>query len=105
MASTPLGHEKTDTHLLTHIAWNSMPEYFSYGSNETGIRDIRDGKVVEGTFRLIQHGWTDWQWAGEIIKRLLAKGKDDYKIFKLMDYMKDRKWHKRPQQMVQQESS
>jgi hypothetical protein len=94
--STRLGEEMTPTHFLTHNAWNSMPEYFSRGSNETGVRLIRGGEVVNGSFELIQHGWYDWRFAGEIIKRLLAKGKTPRQISDIMDYMKDRRWVNQP---------
>lgn len=91
MASKQLGQETTETHLLTHIEWNGMPEMFSYGSNETGIRDIKDGQVVAGSFRLIQHGWVNWKLAGEIIKLALRKGWDTDRICRLLENLDVRK--------------
>lgn len=89
--SVAIGKEKTETHFLTHNCWNSMPEYFSRGSNETGVRSVVKG-VIQDDFQLIQHGWYDWQKAGEVIKRLLARGRTPYRIGEIMDYMKDRRW-------------
>lgn len=91
MASKQLGVEKTDTHLLTHCEYNGMPEIFSYGTNETGIREVRDGEAVDNTFRLIQHGWYDWKAAGEFIKKALSKGWDAGRIDTAMQYLRDRK--------------
>jgi hypothetical protein len=72
--------DKTEKYCLTHAEWNSMPEYFSRGSNETGIRFIKDGEVQREPFWLIQHGWHDYKLAGEIIKRLLNKKRNEYQI-------------------------
>lgn len=91
MGSTKLGEDKTETHLLTHCEYNGMPEIFSYGSNETGVREILDGEIVDNSFRLIQHGWRDWKAAGEFIKKALAKGWDAGRIYTAMQYLKDRK--------------
>ena len=91
-----LGSEETPTHLLTHAEWNSMPEYFSRGSHETGIRRLQYGKIVPDSFELIQHGWYDWQKAGEVIKRLLAKGKTPSRIHSVMTFIKDKGWVNRP---------
>lgn len=89
--SKRLGHEVTDTHLLTHNSWNSMPEYSSTGSNETGVRSMIKG-VAQDDFQLIQHGWRDWQKAGYIIKRLLTKGRSVERISDVMDFIKERGW-------------
>lgn len=94
--SKRLGWEQTDTHLLTHNEWHSMPEYFSRGSNETGIRRVENGQTVDDSFCLIQHGWYDWQKAGAVIKRLLAKGREPSRIADVMDYIKERGWVNRP---------
>jgi hypothetical protein len=93
--STSLGRELSATHLLTHNCWNSMPEYFSRGSNETGVRSVVNGEVQDD-FELIQHGWYDWRKAGEVIKRLLAKGRTPYQVAVVMGYIKDRGWVNRP---------
>lgn len=71
--SKQLQIDKTEKYCLTHAEWNSMPEYFSRGSNETGIRFIKNDEVQQEPFWLIQHGWHDYKLAGEIIKRLLDK--------------------------------
>ena len=92
--ATPLGREQTETHLLTHSNWNSMPEY-GFGSNETGVRSVVGGEI-QGDFQLIQHGWYDWRKAGEIIQRFLAKGRTPHQISDIMDYMKDRRWVNQP---------
>jgi hypothetical protein len=91
-----LGEERTETHLLTHAEWNGMPEMFSRGSNETGVRRVQGGEIVPDSFELIQHGWYDWRRAGEVIKRQLAKGKNAREITDLMDYLKDRRGINRP---------
>lgn len=93
--STALGKEKTATHFLTHNCWNSMPEYFSRGSNETGVRSVVGGEIQDD-FQLIQHGWLDWQKAGEVIKCFLAKGRSPRQIGDIMDYIKDHGWVNRP---------
>lgn len=93
--SVCLGKEKTETHFLTHNCWNSMPEYFSRGSNETGVRSVIGGEIQDD-FQLIQHGWFDWQKAGEVIKRLLAKGRSPRRIADVMDYIKERRWVNHP---------
>lgn len=93
--SKKLGSEKTDTHFLTHNNWNSMPEIFSRGSNETGIRSVKGG-VIQDDFFLVQHSWYDWQKAGEVIKRLLSKGRTPRRISDIMDYIKERGWVNRP---------
>jgi hypothetical protein len=88
--SSQLGTDRTETHLITHASWNSMPHMFSYGSNETGIRRIENGIVVNDSFELIQHGWHDWKQAGEVIKRLLEKGRSARRIYDVMEFIKDR---------------
>ena len=93
--SIMLGKEKTDTHFLTHNCWNSMPEYFSRGSNETGVRSVINGEIQDDFF-LIQHSWYDWQKAGEVIKRLLGKGRTPRRVSDIMDYIKERGWVNRP---------
>lgn len=93
--SVSLGVDKTSTHFLTHNCWNSMPEYFSRGSNETGVRTVVDGQVQDD-FELIQHGWYDWQKAGEVINLLLTKGRAPRRIGEVMDYMKERRWVNQP---------
>jgi hypothetical protein len=91
MTSIRLGEEHTETHLLTHAEWNSMPELFTRGSNETGVRRIQGGEIMPDSFELIQHGWHDWRKAGEVIRRQFAKGKSASEIADLMDYLKDRR--------------
>lgn len=88
MPSTGLGHEYTDTHLLTSIMHNYMPEYGGSGSVETGVREL-DGQGFKN-FRLIQHGWHRWREAHEFIKKGLAKGWDVYRIDRAMQFLKDR---------------
>lgn len=94
--SQSLGSKQTATHLLTHCSWNSMPEYFSRGSNETGVRDVVKGEVIKDSFRLIQHGWHDWRKAGDVIEKLLAKNKSIGRIADIMEYIKQRGWVNRP---------
>lgn len=86
-----ISHQKetTPTHFLTHCRWVPEP-YFSSGTNETGVRSIKNGKVQDD-FHLIQHGWENWELAATIIKRQLVKGRSLHRIQKLMDYMKDRR--------------
>lgn len=90
MASEQLGHEVTDTHLLTSIRWVPMPELFSRGSVETGVREVKDGQVVNGSFQLIQHGWHRYEDAHTFIKKGLAKGWDVYRIDRAMQFLKER---------------
>ena len=89
MSSKHLGHETTPTHYITHCEWNSMPEMFSVGCNETGVTDRVNNRGEN--FRLIQHGWHDWKAAGEFIKKGLSKGWNTDKIAKVMDFIKDKK--------------
>lgn len=81
--------DKTDKYLLTHAEWNSMPEYFSRGHNETGIRFIKNGEVQKEPFWLIQHGWSNYKKAGEIIKKLLDKGRNEYQIDAVLERLKN----------------
>ena len=86
MTSKSIATEETDTHLLTTIEWISMPEYFTTGRLETGIRtkpDLDD-------FSLIQHGWMDWKDAHEFIKKCLAKGWDSRRINDAMEFLIER---------------
>jgi hypothetical protein len=83
-----LAIDKNDKYCLTHAEWNSMPEYFSRGSHETGIRFIKNGEVQKEPFWLIQHGWDDYKKAGEIIKRLLDKGRNEYHIDNVLTRLK-----------------
>lgn len=87
MASEPKQKEETETHWLTTISWNSMPEYGGSGSLETGIH-TKDGSVP---FRLIQHGWYSAENAHDFIKKALNKGWDSNKISKVMDFIKERR--------------
>lgn len=91
MPSNPLGQETTDNLFITHIEWNGMPELFSYGSNETGVRKIVNGEIDNKTFKLYQHGWHNWKAAGEFIKKAYAKGWDEHRIDKVMSYLRERK--------------
>lgn len=93
MGSKHLGTHQNADFLLTHIEWNSMNEMFSRGSNETGIRRMQDGEEVADSFTLIQHGWHDWDYAGQVILRQLGKGWSTYRIERLMDFMKSRGLH------------
>lgn len=86
-----LGTDVTETHVLTHGEWNSMPEMFSYGSNETGVRNKCGDEVDHSTFRLIQHGWLDWRAAGQFIIKALNKGWTVNKINSVMAYLKEKK--------------
>lgn len=93
---TRLGEDRTATHLLTHANWNSDPWFSSRGCNETGVRRIEAGEIVTDSFELIQHGWYDWQLAGEVIQRLLAKGRTPRRIADVMDFIRERGGVNRP---------
>jgi len=90
MGSNPIAEEITDTHYLTTIEWNGMSEMFRRGELETGIRAVRDGKVLPDTFELIQHGWHSYEDAHEVIKKALHKKWDVSRISDFMDFLKGR---------------
>lgn len=67
---------------ITHAVWHTfvlaanstMPTY------ETGVRDLdADGQEIEGSFRLIQHDWHNWDAIDALLPRMLAKGWDETK--------------------------
>ena len=89
MPSTPIKSEDTGTHWLSTIRWNGCSE-IGYGSLETGIRDMKDGVPVQGSFRLVQHNWHRWEDAHDFIKKALAKGWDYHRIDKVMYFLKGR---------------
>lgn len=92
--SKSLGSVKTDSWLLTHAEWNNGLYHSSAGSNETGVRKIVNGEILNDSFELIQHGWHNYTKAGEIILRLLEKGWDAYRISKLMWFINDKGWNR-----------
>lgn len=60
-----------------------------YRSWETGIRKGE-------SFQLVQHGWPDWRRAHGIVLACVAKGWDDSRITKLMEFLEDHRRGKFP---------
>lgn len=89
--SERIDHEYFGDWFLTHNRWIPDPYFNSDGQNETGIRRVVDGKVQDGSFRLIQHGWYDWKAAAEMIKRCLAKGWEIRRIDDFLEHLRDRR--------------
>lgn len=85
------GHVERDGYLLTHVEWHpSNMHGIDIGQPETGVRRKVSGGDY-GDFELIQHGWRDFDAAGDVILRGLAKGWDVYRIAKLMDWLENRR--------------
>lgn len=82
-----LGLEYFNEIRITHAAWHSSYGEYS-GTIETGIRNGDD-------FDCIQHGWPNWQEAGEIIKRCLTKNWDVDRIANFLEHLKDRRHRNR----------
>lgn len=66
-----IGASDAGDFFLTHVIWHN-----SLGSNqpETGVRRKADGKIVQDSFHLIQHGVCNFDFAEPLILRGLRKG-------------------------------
>jgi hypothetical protein len=79
-----------DTWRLSHVIWYtfSMVAYTSYPCPETGIWFLKElDSKGNSKFALIQHGWHDFDKAGNFIKSALRKGWDVDKIRGAMERM------------------
>lgn len=84
---------KTDRWYLTNCIWHPSFGGFDIGQPETGVKPVRDGVVVHGpgTFRLIQHGWTEFETANKIILKALDKGWDECRISGFIQWFAERR--------------
>lgn len=86
------GSIEKDGFLLTNVEWHPN-HMIDVGQPETGIRRKQpDGTYAE--FELIQHDWWDFEKANCVILRCLNKGWSVWRTDKLMDFMKNKGWHK-----------
>jgi len=84
------GSVTTQDWLLTNVIWHRCYGEES-GSYETGIRRVRLGKAVDGSFDLIQHGWVNFDAANRVILSRLNRGWSAYRIATFMDFLSGRK--------------
>lgn len=89
--SLPVSHLESDGYLLTNVLWctHSLAGY--HKNPETGIRKLDDDGNYVG-FDLIQHGWSNFDKANDIILKGLRKGWDTYKISNILDFIKSKRW-------------
>lgn len=73
--------------LLTNAEWHTSTMSCDHVvSHETGVRDLdAAGKTIDRSFRLIQHGWRDFDGACDLIERGLLKGWNTERISDVMD--------------------
>lgn len=76
--------------LITHAEWHPCGMFGDIAQFESGVRDLsEDRKEIPGSFRLVQHGWSDFDRAGQIIARGLRKGWGTDRIGRVMDAIKE----------------
>ena len=78
---------------LSNVEWHPNSWFGDIPQYETGVRPVRDGVVVTdpGSFFLVQHGWSDFERADDIIVKALRKGWDAGRITVLIDWLRDRR--------------
>lgn len=73
--------------LLTNAEWHTSTMTRDHVvSYETGVRDLDAfGQTIGRSFRLIQHGWSDFDAASDLIERGLLKGWNTERIGNVLD--------------------
>jgi hypothetical protein len=76
--------------LLTHVIWHPMMPWGGHGcAPETGVRFLKEPDAKgRPRFELIQHGWSDFRRAQNVIERGLRKGWQVDRIAAVMDRVK-----------------
>jgi len=84
--TVPRGFVLADGYILTNVEWHPNEWFGDFAQNETGIQRKGD------EFRLIQHGWRNFEDACKLILKALAKGWDEYRITILMTWLANRRF-------------